>query len=342
MVGISSLVDPSALLRITVLAEIASRPKSSHRYNVQEQQEIYREEIERIWTAQLKALSNPVPPELTMEDELRARAKSRGFSMVPDTPFSGGAPTPQDWSRRGSRSPSAMSRQSSPDKEDAMSVTSRNLGIGANKAVKIRRLVNGKWQKEIVRDPAVVNAYLRQRRLIEEQEPLTGDLAPTDDPELNARRKKAYADRLNHLRRSKLMLCFFCHQDRGTDRQVAKEPGASLGPQGRQDRQRRYGTVAEERPQAGYDRRSGALARFKLGTDALHDLLAHLQQLRSERPHAYEPQVPPLGRIQPSGRRRRAPWRLDALRRAVRGYAWDGHRRVRTGSSATWDASCRH
>lgn len=72
-----------------------------------------------------------------------------------------------------------------------MSVTSRGLNVGANKAVKIRRLVNGKWQKEIVRDPAVVNAYLRQRRLIEEQEPLTGDLAPTDDPELNARRKKA-------------------------------------------------------------------------------------------------------------------------------------------------------
>ncbi|OMH80156.1 putative transcription initiation factor TFIID [Zancudomyces culisetae] len=43
----------------TKLAEIESRPKSAHRYNVAEQQEIYREEIDRIWNGQLRLLSSP-------------------------------------------------------------------------------------------------------------------------------------------------------------------------------------------------------------------------------------------------------------------------------------------
>ena len=33
-------------------AQMDSRPKSAHRYNVQEQQEVYKEEIRRIWKAQ--------------------------------------------------------------------------------------------------------------------------------------------------------------------------------------------------------------------------------------------------------------------------------------------------
>lgn len=51
------------------LAQIKARPKSAHRYNVAEQQQIYREEIARIWKAQLDSLSNPVEPELTDQEE---------------------------------------------------------------------------------------------------------------------------------------------------------------------------------------------------------------------------------------------------------------------------------
>lgn len=45
---------------------------SGHRYNTSEQQNIYRSEIDRIWKAQASSLSNPVPPEYTIEDERRA------------------------------------------------------------------------------------------------------------------------------------------------------------------------------------------------------------------------------------------------------------------------------
>ncbi|MCO5598170.1 hypothetical protein L7F22_052262 [Adiantum nelumboides] len=47
--------------------------KSGHKYNVARQQQVYKEEIQRIWDAQRKALSNPVPPELTHEDVIAAQ-----------------------------------------------------------------------------------------------------------------------------------------------------------------------------------------------------------------------------------------------------------------------------
>lgn len=51
-----------------VIAE-ADRLKTGHRYNVQQQQAVYRSEIDRIWRAQYKALSNKVPPELSDEED---------------------------------------------------------------------------------------------------------------------------------------------------------------------------------------------------------------------------------------------------------------------------------
>lgn len=87
------------------LAEAENRPKSAHRYNVAEQQLIYKSEIERIWRAQYDSLSRKDEPQITAEDEERERrqlallqrrasqvggspgpaspAFSRGSSMVP-------------------------------------------------------------------------------------------------------------------------------------------------------------------------------------------------------------------------------------------------------------------
>ncbi len=55
------------------LAEADNRPKSQHRYNVAEQQNVYKSEIERIWKAQFNSLSRKEEPELTAEDEQRHR-----------------------------------------------------------------------------------------------------------------------------------------------------------------------------------------------------------------------------------------------------------------------------
>ncbi|KAJ1672704.1 hypothetical protein EV182_006660, partial [Spiromyces aspiralis] len=63
------------------LAEIESRPKSAHRYNVAEQQQIYRDEVEMIWQAQLRALASTEPPEIAEGD-----IKDKRMQMViPDS-----------------------------------------------------------------------------------------------------------------------------------------------------------------------------------------------------------------------------------------------------------------
>ena len=58
-------------------AEAETRAKSGHRYNVAEQQAIYRSEIARIWKAQLAALSNPEPPRITAKEEQLWRDEQR-------------------------------------------------------------------------------------------------------------------------------------------------------------------------------------------------------------------------------------------------------------------------
>ncbi|KAK9762421.1 hypothetical protein K7432_011851 [Basidiobolus ranarum] len=164
------------------LAEIEARPKSAHRYNVAEQQQIYREEISRIWNAQFQALSSIEEPSLSEDDS----EDNFDDDLQPSS------------HRLRSRSPSVCSV------DDDLSVS----GIGSqNKLLVIKRLVRDKngetsWQSEVVRDPAVMNAYLRQRQLIEEQTTSVEMLEPTNDEEKNRRMKKRIQDRLATLKRN--------------------------------------------------------------------------------------------------------------------------------------------
>ncbi|WFD40407.1 uncharacterized protein MJAP1_003393 [Malassezia japonica] len=130
-------------------AEAEARAKSGHRYNVAEQQAIYRSEIARIWKAQLAALSNPVPPRISAKEE-------------------------QEWNEEERRHMIAEQKSSKP--------------------LLVRRLINGVWYKHIVRNPAVVNAYVKQRKEIEEQSIMTESLVPTGDAALDALRKKRLED----------------------------------------------------------------------------------------------------------------------------------------------------
>lgn len=50
--------------------------------------------------------------------------------------------------------------------------------------------VNGKWETEIVREPTIIGAYVRQRQLIEEEKTEADDLLPSDDEGKNERHKK--------------------------------------------------------------------------------------------------------------------------------------------------------
>src|SRR5260370_1443427 len=78
------------------LAEAENRPKSAHRYNVAEQQLIYKSEIARIWKAQFASLSRKDEPQLSDDEDDRkslppqrlARRESRALS--PATGLTGG------------------------------------------------------------------------------------------------------------------------------------------------------------------------------------------------------------------------------------------------------------
>ncbi|KAI5476818.1 transcription initiation factor TFIID subunit 1 [Pseudohyphozyma bogoriensis] len=180
----------------TRLAQMENRPKSAHKYNVQEQQEIYKEEIARIWKVQADSLSDPVPPELTQEDEDRQRgARRRGGSTVADTPHSTvGTPF--------GRAGTPGSRASSPDRDDGMSQMSGKPGDGQHKILRVKRLVAGKWETEIVRDPSVIAAYVRQRQVIDDEKTDADDLLPSDDEGKNQRRMLRLKEQLEKLKRN--------------------------------------------------------------------------------------------------------------------------------------------
>jgi hypothetical protein len=103
------------------------RPKSAHRYNVQEQQDVYKEEIQRIWLAQYDSLSNPVEPQLTEADEERQRGRRRTPAVGMGTP---------------ARSGSAGSRGSSMERDDGGSVGSGRAPYASNKILRIKRMVS--------------------------------------------------------------------------------------------------------------------------------------------------------------------------------------------------------
>ncbi|KAG5644596.1 hypothetical protein DXG03_008074 [Asterophora parasitica] len=168
------------------MAEAESRPKSAHRYNVAEQQTIYKSEIERIWKAQFDSLSRKDEPQLTAEDV--ARHKMQRSQSVR-----------RDESRP--PSPGPFSRASSVDRDREMSVNPD--GPDGNKRVlRIKRLIDGEWQTEIIRDPAVIRAYVRGRQALEEESTLADSLAPTGDADKDKRAKKRLEEEIARMKKN--------------------------------------------------------------------------------------------------------------------------------------------
>ena len=179
-------------------------PKAGgHRYTVADQQKIYRSEIDRIWNAQVKALSDPREPQLTAEDEMRARGgQQRSRGMTAETPASLNYETP--------RTPYAESYghggETPMDMDDAGSLTRPGHGRSKQKAVRIWRKVisrliieivraltrlvqtNGKWSKEVIKDHRVAAHYIAARTNIEIQ---SGNVGRTGDAEKDSRLKAA-------------------------------------------------------------------------------------------------------------------------------------------------------
>ena len=125
---------------IPFVAEAENRPKSAHKYNVAEQQQIYKSEIERIWKAQHDSLSRKDGPPLDVVEEDKTFKKplppQRQGSVGGDYAISPGFSPPGTGP---STMPSpALSRGSSVDRERETS-----LGPdGLRRVLRIRRLVS--------------------------------------------------------------------------------------------------------------------------------------------------------------------------------------------------------
>ena len=124
---------------VFILAEAENRPKSAHRYNVAEQQVIYKSEIERIWKAQFDSLSRRDEPQLTDDEDkkdtkkpqkqISTRSESQPYSNA-GPPIAGPStlPTP----------PPPVSRGSSMDREREGSIGPD----GSKNVLRIKRLVS--------------------------------------------------------------------------------------------------------------------------------------------------------------------------------------------------------
>ncbi|KLO20695.1 hypothetical protein SCHPADRAFT_897954 [Schizopora paradoxa] len=213
------------------MAEADNRPKSQHRYNVAEQQNVYKSEIERIWKAQFDSLSKKEEPELTAEDEQRHRdgmqQQQSRFARQPKVqpkheeiesvvgPVIAGMPSGSSRPSMPPPSPT-FSRASSLDRDGSVGPE------GSRRVLRIKRFIDGDWMMEIVRDPAVIRAYVRRRQMIEEESMSTQQLAPTGDEERDKRARKRIEEEL--ARRKK-------NQERRLHRKnqkIAKEGGSLL------------------------------------------------------------------------------------------------------------------
>ena len=102
----------------------------------------------------------------------------------------------------------------------------------------------GEWETEIVREPAVINAYLKKRQIIEEEAQLTNTLAPTGDVDKDARARKRYvAFNISTQLVPTLMDLF--QAGRG-DCEDEEEPGTTLTQEERQTGQGRRDTDADQ------------------------------------------------------------------------------------------------
>jgi len=70
------------------------------------------------------------------------------------------------------------------------------------RVLRIKRLVDGTWRTEIVRDPAVITAYVRSRQLLEEEATNADTLAPTGDADKDMRAKKRLEEEIARMKKN--------------------------------------------------------------------------------------------------------------------------------------------
>lgn len=73
---------------------------------------------------------------------------------------------------------------------------------GGRRVLRIKRLMDGEWQTEIIRDPGVIRAYVRGKQLLEEEATMADSLAPTGDADKDKRAKKRLEEEIARMKKN--------------------------------------------------------------------------------------------------------------------------------------------
>ncbi|CAJ0849738.1 15076_t:CDS:10, partial [Entrophospora sp. SA101] len=199
------------------LAEIENKPKSGHKYT-----------IGRIWNAQFSSLSkredstsfidqsrynNDLSDMFVDQQDINNEDNEDNEDNQVDSDVDMENVEMNDL-MESAMPDQTQSPESMMDYDDITSVdgsitsrTNYDCSSHRNRALVINRSIrsdNGekRWTKEYITDPSVINAYIRQRQVIEEQTLNTETLEPTNDEERNERLKKRIQDQLARLKRN--------------------------------------------------------------------------------------------------------------------------------------------
>ncbi|KAF8734575.1 hypothetical protein RHS02_06922, partial [Rhizoctonia solani] len=200
-------------------AEANSRPKNQHRYNVAQQQQVYKSEIERIWRAQFKSLSNKIPPELTLEE-----ANAPMFKQPRENPTlaSGSGAAGPSGGKIGAGIKSRHSSLGATSRASSIDQDGQPPGENKTRVLRIRRQApDGSWTTEIVRNDNVISAYVARRVEIEEENMKAEDYVPTGDVVKDQRMKAKLLEQLNKMKKN---------QERRLNRKNAKAIEAGEAP----------------------------------------------------------------------------------------------------------------
>jgi transcription initiation factor TFIID subunit 1 len=177
--------------------EPVEKGKEGRSYNVARQQKAYEDEITRIWNAQKTNLSSAQAPEVEEDREYRESTADGLFDVRTPRGFDVSAP-----------SPAPSNADTLERDEDYLSDDSHFSANTSNRVLRITRIVRGhdgreEKKVETVTDPHVIQAYLKKRRQIEDATLKTEELMPTNEAEIDQRRKKYIQEELVRLKRNR-------------------------------------------------------------------------------------------------------------------------------------------
>ncbi|KAJ3172201.1 hypothetical protein HDU88_007017 [Geranomyces variabilis] len=214
------------------------KPKSSHRFSFAEQQQVYREEIKRIWDAQIASLSAAEAPRdgggagglgnaagggHHGEEDMEALNSRRGQMELDEETrrrSEYGSHHPPRAASPPSFHPPARYSDGEDDEDDddenrdeATSVAESGTSYGQSSKTKrltIRRLFRDprtgheEERSEVITDMKIVNAYLRQRAIIENQEAMVeAERDAEAERKRKRRRVREHVDKMKEDRKGK-------------------------------------------------------------------------------------------------------------------------------------------